>query len=106
MNRVRAGVEGGLEQPVDAQVALGWRRGADLDGAIGGAHVRGGAVGGRVDGHRLEPFLMTCPDDAERDFPAVGDEHPPHGWQAGGGVSPKRRRRLLQRSRLWVAARS
>jgi hypothetical protein len=31
---------------------------------------------------------VTRADDAESDFAAIGDQHPLHGAQAAGGVSP------------------
>ena len=78
VDRVGAGLARGLDQPLDAKVALGGRRRADGDGEVGGADVGAGPVGGGVDRHRLETFLVAGADDSQRDLAAVGDQDPLH----------------------------
>ena len=39
----------GVEDAVDVEIAFGGRRGADVGGFVGKAHVQGGAIGIGVD---------------------------------------------------------
>ena len=61
-------------------------------------------VGRGVDRDRLEAFFMTCANDSKSDLAAIGDEDAFYGRHAGGGVSPKTSKRLLQRRELNRAA--
>src|SRR6185436_9147658 len=69
VDRVAAGAQGGLDDRLGPQVAVGRARRADADGAVGEA--RGGAVAVdiRDSGDGLEPERAAGPDDAHRDLP-------------------------------------
>ena len=88
VHRVGTGALSRLEQSLDHEIALARRGRSDRHREIGGADVRRGPVGCGVDGDRLETFFVTRADDAKSDFAAIGDQHPLHGAQAAGGVSP------------------
>ena len=77
MDRLGTRLPGRVDDPVDAQVAIGRRRGPDADGDVGQSTVK--RVGIRVgeDGDRLDPQLAAGADDAHRDLAAVGDQEPP-----------------------------
>ena len=70
-----AGRRRGGDERRDAQVALGGRRRPDVDRLVGEADVERVAVGGRVDGDRLDPELVAGPDEAHGDLAAVGDQN-------------------------------
>ncbi len=95
MDRLRTRFAGHLEQPIDAEVALRRRGRTDLDGQVGGAHVRAQAIRRRIDGDRLEALLVAGADDAQRDFAAVRDEHSGDWchWRRDGGDGGALRRR-------------
>ncbi len=75
---VGAGLTGGLDQTVDAKVALGGGRRADGDGEVGCTDVGAGTVGGGIHGHRLETFLAAGADDSQRYLAAIRDQDPLH----------------------------
>ena len=75
MHGLAAGRDRGGDDRRDAQVALGRRRRADVHGLVGEADVQRVAVGGRVDGDRLDAELVQRPDHAHRDLAAVGHQH-------------------------------
>jgi hypothetical protein len=72
---VGAGALGHLEQLRDLQIALGGRRGPDVEGMVGEPGVQRRAVGVGVDRDRLDAQLPAGPDDAHRDLSAVGDQY-------------------------------
>ncbi|GAB1413220.1 hypothetical protein MASR1M97_19560 [Candidatus Desulfobacillus denitrificans] len=72
MHGLGAGGLGGGDDPLDVEVGLARRRGADLDGFVGEARMQGVAVGGRDDGHRAQPARAAAADDAAGDLAAVG----------------------------------
>jgi len=82
VNGLGAGGAGGVEDLVDAQVAVLGGRGADGDGLVGHAHVDGVAVGVRVDGDDGDVALAAGAGDPAGDLAAVGDEDL---LQAAGG---------------------
>jgi hypothetical protein len=76
-----AGVDGlgsGLQRRLDdlllVQVALDRRPGAEQPGLVRHTNVEGGAIGLGVDGHRGDLQLAQRPEDADGDFPPVGNE--------------------------------
>src|SRR5690606_6364344 len=83
---------GGLEQPVDAEVALGGWRWADMHGGICRANVRAQPVGGRVDRYGFESFFVAGTDDPERDLAPVGDQDTAHS----AAVTGRRREEALR----------
>ena len=64
----------GVQDAVDAQIALGGGRGTDVFGLIGHAHVQRGAVGIGVDGDAGDAHFAQRADHAHRDLAAVGDQ--------------------------------
>ena len=74
MDRLGAGLLGGLDDLLDVQVALGRHRRADQEGLVGLAHVRRVAVDLRVDGDRADAHLLQRAGDPDRDLAAVGDQ--------------------------------
>src|SRR5918998_146571 len=48
--------------------------------------MRGLAIGGRVDGHRLAAELVQRADHAHRDLAAVRDQYPREHQRVGGGA--------------------
>ena len=71
MDRLRSGVQGDLDDPVDPQVALSRCRRPDPDRGVGKTDVLGCRVGVAIDRDRLHPQLAARPDDADRDLAAV-----------------------------------
>ena len=63
-----------IQNAVDAQIALGGRRGPQVGGLIGHAHVQRGAVGIGIDGHRDDPHLAQRANDTDSDLAAVGNQ--------------------------------
>ena len=74
MHGVGAGRARGVDQLVDAEVALGRRARPDVDGLIGVAHVPRAAIAVGIHGDRRDPELAAGADDAHGDLAAVGDE--------------------------------
>ncbi len=75
MDGVGAGVNGGADDVGDVQVAVRGGAGTDADRVVGQADVQGVAVGGGVDGHRLDTQFLAGADDADGDFAAIGYEN-------------------------------
>jgi hypothetical protein len=75
VDRLRPRLLGGIDDLGDVQVALGGHRGADQEGLVGLANVRGVAVDLRVDGDRGDPHLFQGPGNPDGDLAAVGYEH-------------------------------
>ena len=71
MDRVSTARGRRLEQARDVEVALRRRRRPDVHRAIGGLHVRTGAIGVGVHRHRLDAVLVTGAHDPQGDLPAV-----------------------------------
>ena len=71
---VAAGLLRGVDDLVDAEVALGRRGGADRVRLVGDADVERGAVGVGVDGDGGDAHLVERARDANGDLAAVGDE--------------------------------
>ncbi len=70
-----AGVLGGLQNQLAAQITLGGGLAAQRHRFIGGADVLAVAVGVGVDGHRGDAHLFESAANAYRDFPPVGDQN-------------------------------
>ena len=74
MHGLGAGNFAGSEQRRNAEIAvLGGRR-ANADALVGKPHVHGVGVRGRVHRHRGDAELLAGAQDAQRNFPAVGDQ--------------------------------
>ena len=73
MDGLAAGRLGGGDHVRDPQVALGRRRRADADRPVGEPDVQRVAVGGRVDGDRLDAELVDRADHPDGDLAAVRD---------------------------------
>ena len=80
-----AGLDGGLDQGLGAQVALAGRGRADADDLVEDLGPGGPAVGGRGHADRGDPELAGGPSDAHGDLAPVGDEQTAkHGsWRCG-----------------------
>ncbi|MCW0416072.1 hypothetical protein NB689_001826 [Xanthomonas sacchari] len=85
MDGLRAAALRGLEDALAAQVALARRRGADVHGLVGQAHVARVAVGIGVHGHGGDAELAAGGDHPAGDLAAIGDEDLVEGRQVGGG---------------------
>ena len=95
VDRLDVGDLGGGDEPGDVQVAVGARRLADADRAVGQLQVGGVAVGLRVDGDDLDAQLLAGADDPQRDLAAVGHQDPLKHRQASprsNGTAPRRHR--------------
>src|SRR5690606_378580 len=79
-----AGLGGGGENPVDAQVAVGRLVAAQGDGHVGVAHVLGVAVGVGVHRHALHAEAPEGADGADSDLATVGNQY---GIEHGGALS-------------------
>src|SRR5690606_25087314 len=74
MDRIRAGDLAGRDDLVDVEVGFARRRRTDADALVGEAHVHCIRVGGGVHSDRLDAELLAGPQDAKRNFTAVGDQ--------------------------------
>ncbi len=63
------------DDPVDRQVALPARRGADVIGLVGVSDMEGEPVGVRIDRGPRDPHLFAGPQDPDGDFTPVGYEY-------------------------------
>jgi hypothetical protein len=70
---VRTGYFGGGDDGRDVQVTLGRGRGADADGFVGQFDVQAVFVGFGMDGNGGNAHFAAGAQDAECDFPTVGD---------------------------------
>jgi hypothetical protein len=75
MDRLAAGVLRCRDQLANVEIGFRRRRGTEQHGGISVADVGGEAIGLRVDRDGLKTFFMTSPDDPNRDFAAVRDQH-------------------------------
>jgi hypothetical protein len=74
MDRVNICYLGSAYDSRDIQITLGGGIAPDTDGLIRVTHVEGFAVGHGVHRYRLDPHLLTGPDDPAGDLAAVSDE--------------------------------
>src|SRR5689334_20668177 len=74
MNGVGAAGSCGGQDLLDVEVALAGGRGADVDGAIGGARVHRAAIRIGEDGDGVDAELAAGAHHADRDLAAVRDE--------------------------------
>jgi hypothetical protein len=75
VDRVGAGLLGGVEHLLEHQVGLGGGLAAQRERLVGQPHVGRVGVGLGVDGHAGSPASLGCPDHPDGDLPAVGDKH-------------------------------
>ncbi len=87
-----AGRRRGGDDRGNLEIALGGRRRADADGAVGESCVERSFISGRVDGHGLDPELVERADDADGDLAAVCDQDPVKGHPTGGRAGARGRR--------------
>ena len=80
----------GVDDRVDAQVALRRRRRPDADRAVRQPDVQRVGVGVAVDGDGLHPRVVTGADDPDGDLAAVGDQDPPERSIAGPVFAQRR----------------
>src|SRR5256885_12430088 len=74
MNRVGATVVGDLDDPLELQIGLGWRRAADMMSFVRVAHVYCVAVCVGVNRGCRDPELAASPHDANGDLASGRDE--------------------------------
>ncbi len=74
MNRLARGGRRGGDHVRDPEIAVGRGRRANADCGVCHAHVQRVAIGGGIDGDRLDVELVECPNHTHRDLPPVGDE--------------------------------
>jgi hypothetical protein len=75
VNRVGARAPRGVEDRIDAEVALRRRCGPDGHRLIRLARMGRPRIRLAVDGDGVDPQLLAGPDDPQRYLAAVGDEH-------------------------------
>ena len=75
VDRVGAGLRGGVEDLVEHEVGLGGRLAAERERLVGEPHVRRVGVRLGVHGHAGQPGVLGGPDHPDGDLTAVGDEH-------------------------------
>ena len=75
MDRIGAGDRRGREDRCDIQIAVARRRRADAHGLVGQPHIHRIGVRGRMHRHRLDPHFPTSAMNAQRNLPAIGDQH-------------------------------
>ena len=78
MHGVALGGFGRLEQGLGIQVALLRRGRPDLDRLIGGTDVRRLGVRLAVNGHGVDPRIVSAADDSQGDLASVGDQQSLH----------------------------
>ena len=100
VDRLGAGVEGGLDDGVDPQVALGRRRRAEADRDVGQPDVGRRGVRVAVDRDGLDAQLAAGADDPDGDLAAVGDQDAPEGRTPSPDVVFVQRRRRPQSGML------
>ncbi len=74
MHRLRPGRPTRLDNPVDAQIAVGRRRRPDQDRLVGLAHMQCLRIGLGIDRDRRDPHPPCRADDAAGDLAAIGDQ--------------------------------
>ncbi len=102
MDRLGAGGQCRLHDPVDPQVAVGGRGRADAHGLVAGRDMGGSCVYVREDGDGADPEAPGGARDPDGDLAAVGDEE-------GGehqGASPSQGRSRKRRRAAWDITRT
>jgi hypothetical protein len=92
MNSLGACRQRCVDHGVRPKIALGRRRRSDPNGMVREAHVERIGIDVGVDRDRLHAEVAGCPDDPNRDLPAVRDQHTPE-WRirpADSAVSAQR----------------
>ena len=74
MQRLGAGLPGGLDQPFDVEVGIAGARGAEQHGFIGERDMQRIAVGLGIDSDGLQSHGPRSADDTHGDLAAVGDQ--------------------------------
>ena len=74
MDGVDIGDFGGANDAIGAKIAVGAFGPANADGLISQLNMERLDIGLGIDGQSLDAQFTTCPDDAEGDFAAIGDE--------------------------------
>ena len=74
MHRLGAGFAAGLDDPLDAQIALGRRRRADRHRLVGLAHMQRLGIGIGIDRDGRDPHPPRRSDDPAGDLAAIGDQ--------------------------------
>ena len=74
MNRVGIADFRGADDAGNVQVTARALGRADADGLVGEAGVQAVPVGLRIHGDGADPQILARADDAQCDFPAVGDQ--------------------------------
>ena len=64
----------GVEDAVDVEVAFGGRRGTDVRGLVGEAHMHGGPIGIRVDRDAADAEFLQRAIDAHGNLTPIGDQ--------------------------------
>ncbi len=75
VDRVGAGLLGGLQQLAEVQVGLGRGLAAQREGLVGQLHVWGVGVGLGVHRHAGQSRVLGRADDPHRDLTAIGDKN-------------------------------
>lgn len=91
VDRVGVGDGGGGQDRRHVEIALARRGGADADRFVGEADMHRIGIGRRMHRHRLDAHLAAGPQDAQRDFAAVGDQDL---LEHGRGRSRRQSRRI------------
>ena len=82
MDRIHVGYFRRADDAVNPQVTVAARPRADADGFIGHLHVHGINVHFGINRHRADVHFLAGANDADRNFPAVGNENFfKHGWE-------------------------
>ena len=74
MDGFRPGNLGSRDDPRDVEIALSGRGFSDTDVLVREPDVQRLSISLGIDGDRLHPQLVAGADDAESDFPAIGDQ--------------------------------
>ena len=78
VDRLRAGGQGGGDDPVTAQIGFAHRAGTDRDSGIGHADMQRIGIGIRMDGDGADAHRARGADDAAGDLAAIGDQETRH----------------------------
>ncbi|MCC2690978.1 MAG: choline dehydrogenase [Rhizobiaceae bacterium] len=84
MDRLCPGRSRRRDDPVAAQIAVGGRRGADMDRLVGHLHMHGAPIGVGVDGDGRDAEAPGRADDPAGNLAAIGDQDlVEHSFRAG-----------------------
>jgi hypothetical protein len=75
MDRVGAGLFGGVDDRVDAQIAVARRTGTHRPGLVGEPHVQRGAIAFRVDRRGRDAQVAARANHTHGNLAAVGDQN-------------------------------